>query len=79
MDDSTWDEMIGQSKPTLRAEMVRRRTQLTQRNNKFLEDMEANGCDANTLINLALSTFIPKTYNNNFNLEEIIRQGKRFS
>jgi len=79
MNNATWDEMIGQSKPTLRTEMVRRRTQLTQRNNKFLEDMEANGCDANTLINLALNVFIPKTYNNNFNLEEIIRQGKRFS
>ena len=78
MNDSTWDGIVGQNKPTIRTEMVRKRVQLTERNNKFLEDMEVMGCDQNTLINLALSTFIPKTYNNNFNLEEIIRQGKRY-
>lgn len=77
MNDATWDEMIGQNKPNVRAELVRKRVQLTERNNKFLEDMEQQGCDANSLINLALSVFIPKTYNQNFNLEEIIRQGKR--
>ncbi len=77
MNDATWDELFGQDKPTLRAEMVRRRTQYTKTNNKFLDDMEALGCDPNTLVNLALSVFIPKTYNQNFNLEEIIKQGKR--
>ena len=77
MNDSTWDEMIGQDSPTKRAEMVRRRVKLTERNNKFLEDMEAMECDPNTLINLALSVFIPKTYNQNFNLDEIIKQGRK--
>ena len=76
MNDSTWDAIIGQDKPTMRAEMVRRRTQLTKRNNQFLEDMEQQGCDPNTLINLALSVFIPKTYNNNFNLDEIVKRGQ---
>ena len=79
MNDSTWDLIVGQNKPTIRTELVRKRVQLTERNNKFLEDMEVMGCDQNTLINLALNVFIPKTYNNNFNLEEIIKQGKRFS
>lgn len=77
MNDSTWDEMIGQDKPTLRAAMVRRRTQLTRTNNQFLDDLEQRGCDPNTIINLALSVFIPKTYNQNFDLGEIIKQGKR--
>lgn len=77
MNDSTWDETVGSDLPTKRAEMVRRRTKFTKINNKFLDDMEDAGCDPNSIVNLALSVFIPKTYNNNFNLEEIIRQGKR--
>ena len=78
MNDSTWDVMIGQDKPTMRAEMVRRRTQYTRRNNQFLDDMEALGCDPNTLVNLALSVFIPKTYNNNFNLGRLPTHAKRW-
>ena len=77
MNDSTWDILNGQDKPTLRAAMARRRIQLTERNNKFLNDMEDAGCDPNSIVNLALSIFIPKTYNHNFILEEIIRQGRR--
>ncbi len=77
MNDATWDEISGLNLPTNRTELVRRRIQLTERNNKFLGDMEQQGCDANSLVNLALSVFIPKTYNQNFNLEEIIKQGRR--
>ena len=77
MNDATWDELFGQDKPNGRPKLARRRIQLTEHNNQFLEDMEAMGCDANSLVNLALSTFIPKTYNNNFDLGEIIRRTQK--
>lgn len=71
MVDESFYELIGQNQPIKRPELVRRRLQLTERNNKFLDDMEAVGCDANSIVNLALNTFIPKTYNNNFGLEGV--------
>lgn len=77
MNDATWDEILGPDAPNKRPEMARRRVRFTKRNNKFLDDMESAGCDVNSIVNLALSVFIPKTYNNNLNLDEIIRQGKR--
>lgn len=73
MNDATWNAIFGQEKPTKRPKLVRKRIQLTEKNNKFLEYMEEAGCDSNTLVNMALNVFIPKTYNNNFNLEAIVK------
>jgi len=77
MNDATFNELFGQDKPTGGPKMVRRRSKFTERNNNFLNDIEAAGCDPNTIINMALNIFIPKTYNHNLGLEEIIKYSKK--
>jgi len=76
MNDATLNEIFGPATANTKPVLARRRFSLTERNARFLDDMELNGCDSSSLVNMALNTFIPKTYNNNFNLNEIIRHAK---
>lgn len=76
MTDSTLNELFGPPAATQKPQMARRRHSFTERNARFLDEMELQGCDPSTLVNMALNILIPKTYNHNFNIEELIKHAR---
>lgn len=64
-------QMLGLERPPNRPAPARRRFSPTNESEDFLVECENRGWDISTIINIAISTFKPKTTSNGFTWEGI--------